>query len=231
MFKKFTILLACSIFILVGCAKGKDCNSMILRFDKDPNNLSGDVNVGVDRQSHDKGLFDIIVLLDEKKQGEFFLHAKDPCDSETYGAVMLKTQFFPNGPHTVTLMSKDSNLAIVCQTHTKVVFNNELSSVTMDKGYWFDDPFHFSAVSSLPLTNYIVEVNDSNGNKNLYSHNFTGNINAVIPPEVFAEDSQIYYLKVRDSSGNIKFDERVGRDYDQEVFEENGNGEQMKREK
>ncbi len=216
MFKKLIVLLVFPVFLLAGCAKGGDCNSIVLTFDKDSNNLSGDVNVGVGDKNHNKELFKVIVLLDGKRQGEFF-SSEDPCDSEMDGSVMIRTQFFTNGPHTVTLMSKDSNLAIVCQTHTKVVFNNELSSVSKSAGYWFDSPFCFAALSSSPSANYIVEVNDSNGNINLYSRNFTGDINAVIPPEVFAEDSQIYYLKVRDSSGNIKFEDWVCMDADKEL--------------
>lgn len=221
MFKKFTILFVCLLF--VGYAKGNeaktgfgvidanDCNNITPRFNKDSNNLSGDVNVMIYSNQNMKRIAQVLTLVDGKKYGEFYLF--DPCNSPMFSTVQMRTQFFANGPHTVSTVSKDYNFKMVCRSDVNVVFNNELSSVTIDKGYWLGKDFHFSALSSSKSANHIVEVNNVLTDGTVYSGNFTGDINAVIPSEpTFNADSQMYELIVRDSAGNVRFRNLFGRD-------------------
>lgn len=217
MFKKFTIV--CSVcLLLLGCLKEKDCNSITPKFDKDPKNLSGDVNVMIYSNQDMKKITQVLALVDGREYGEFFLYG-DPCDSPTFVSVPIRTQFLANGPHTVSTISKDYNFKIICRSDVNVIFNNELSSIKIYNGYTLGEDFHFQALSLSPSVNYTVEVNNVITDSVVYSSTFTGDINAAVPSDAFLSDSQFYELTVRDSTGNIKFEDLFGRDIEREAEE------------
>ncbi|MFA5251407.1 MAG: hypothetical protein WC454_02330 [Phycisphaerae bacterium] len=208
MFKKFTILLACSIFLLVVLAFIK--LRIVPTFGKDPNNLNGAITIAVDG----RGILQVVAFLDGKKcPGEFYEESRDLLK------YWMQTQFFSNGPHKMVIVSKVPGFNIpISQSSVNVVFNNEVSSITIDKGYAPGEDLHFSALSSSSLASYTVEVNDFfDENARVYEKSFTGDINAVIPAEAFSTDNQNYKLLVKDSSGNVKFEEVIARDYDKWV--------------
>lgn len=205
MFKKFVILLVCSVSLtILCCTKGKEGVKITPIFDKDKNDLSGNVRIEVDKP--DPQIYKTSAFIDGKHYGDF---TQDP----RWSIIDIGTQFFANGPHQIKIESLDYGLKVICSSHVKVVFNNEISSVRIDEGYMSGEDFHFSASSSSSSANYIVEVFDEIEDKTTYSGNFTGNINAAIPPSAFADDSQMYSLIVKDFSGNVKFSGMAGRDY------------------
>lgn len=208
MFKKFMILLVCSVSLtILCCTKGKEGVKITPIFDKDPNNLSGNVRIEIDKP--DPQIYKTSAFIDGK-------HYEDFTPDPRWSTIDIRTQFFANGLHQIKIESVDYDLKVICSSLIQVVFNNEISDVSIDEGYVPGEDFHFSASSSSPSTNYIVEIFDEIKDKTTYSGNFVGNINAVIPPSAFAGDSQMYSLIVKDSSGNVKFGGMTGRDYSED---------------
>ncbi|MFA5251408.1 MAG: NosD domain-containing protein [Phycisphaerae bacterium] len=180
--------------------------NIVPTFDKDPNNLNSYVEMKY--SGADPRTFASYVLIDGQFCGQFYL-ADGPGE---YSTKRIATENFANGPHIIKIISVDYDLNIICSQANQVIFNNELSEVTIDNSYSLEKPFYLVATGS-PSASYTVEVNDFlKGDVKVYEKTFAGDINAVIPPETFAADSQYYELKIKDSVGNVKFKEAFGMD-------------------
>jgi hypothetical protein len=215
MFKKLlaVLFIICSFFLIIyGYIKVreiKDCNSLTPRFNQDINNLRGNIRVSIGAQTWGK-VKRVYALVDGKPHGDDFYLYAGPHRRPT---TMIKTQYFANGSHKIKIVSLGYDDKVICSQVQDVVFNNEISDVNMIEAYRIDRPFYFSALSSSPSTNYTVEIIDLN-NTTVYSENFNGNINAVIPKEIFEDSySQKYEIFVKDSVGNLKFTESFGREF------------------
>ncbi len=179
-------------------------------FTKDPNNLNGYVKISY--VNVDPRTFTSYVLIDGKFCGEFSF----PYSPGEYPAIGIQTEYLSNGPHLIKVISMDYDFNIICSQATQVFVNNELSSLSLDNGYMLGCPFYFSASGS-PSVTYTLEIKDVfDGNTTVYCENFTENISAVIPAEVFFTDNQFYELTLR-SSGNLKFRKILSRNFLAEI--------------
>ncbi|MDD5741569.1 MAG: hypothetical protein PHH54_06315 [Candidatus Nanoarchaeia archaeon] len=221
--KKFTICylaVVCSM-LLIGCAKGSeevaevnDCNSLVPRFNRDKNNLEGDfVMVMIGRQDVEK-VKRVYMLIDEKPyEDDFVLRVESSSLIK-----IMNTYFFKNGPHNIKIESMGFDDKVICSRVCRVAFNNEVSDVNTTKRYRLDGPFYFSASLPSPSSTYTLEVMDFNDTI-VYAKDFSGSIKAVIPSETFRDKHQMYELRVKDSSGDVKFKKFIGRDTDEEIID------------
>jgi len=166
--------------------------NIVPSFDKDPNNLSGYVQMSID--APDPNIYRVFAMIGGKPLREFFIETED---EKPY--VGIQTERFANGPHSIKIVSLDMYGNVICSQANEVIFNNELSSIIMSEGYEPNKPYCLYAFGS-PGASYSVDVNDDFNDTAVYSGNFTGNIQAVIPTETFAADDLIYGLTVRSSS-------------------------------
>jgi hypothetical protein len=180
--------------------------NVIPSFDVDPNNLHGYVEISIDSQNWQR-VYKVFALIDGEPYGEFSIYGS----TYEYPVMRIDTQIFANGPHQIKIVSIDFDLNVVCSQVTQVVFNNELSNIVRDRGYVLGEPFYLYAYSSAGHT---VEILDYNGVK--YSESFSGDINAVIPPEAFNdyERTGLYEIRMKDSVGNIIFSDLFGEHFD-----------------
>ncbi|MFA5553891.1 MAG: hypothetical protein WCZ89_09325 [Phycisphaerae bacterium] len=158
-------------------------------FDQDPNNISGTVEVMIDRS--DEIIGKVFLFIDGQ------LHSS--MDTPVEWPMIINSNHARNGLHSFKVIGIDENDNIICGQTTAAVFNNELSSVTMNQGYKPGKPYYFYAFGS-PAVNYIVDVNDNFEGDTVYSGNFEGNIQAVIPSSAFVGDNIIYDLAVKNSA-------------------------------
>jgi hypothetical protein len=159
-------------------------------FDEDPNGLGGYIQMSID--APDPNIYRVFALIDGRPYREFFIGMEDPY-------VGIQTKRFANGQHSVKIVSTDMYGNVVCSQVNEVIFNNDLNSVTMSECYELGKPYCLYAFG-LPGASYVVDVNDDFNDTAVYSGNFTGDINAVIPAEAFAADDLIYGLKLSSSS-------------------------------
>ncbi|MDD5327753.1 MAG: right-handed parallel beta-helix repeat-containing protein [Phycisphaerae bacterium] len=162
--------------------------NIVPSFDQDPNNLSGYVHMSIDVS--DQRTYKVFALIDGLLQREFFIEMED--ENPFIG---IHTENFTNSTHEIKIVSMDVDGRVVSSQTNEVVFNNELSHVAMEEGYQLDKPYCFYAFG-LSGTDYTVEVNDGFDGTTVYSGDFTGNIQAIIPGEVFSEDHLIYDMNV-----------------------------------
>jgi hypothetical protein len=158
-------------------------------FDQDANNISGHTYITVD--GSDEIFGKIFLFVD----GQMYTVMDTPIEWPT----LINSTCNSNGPHTFKIVGIDENYNVICGRTTTAVFNNELSAVTMSKGYEIGKDYYLYAFGSLS-SDYIVEIKDSSDSNTVYSENFTGNIQAIIDPDAFAADSLIYDLTVKNSS-------------------------------
>jgi hypothetical protein len=166
--------------------------NIIPSFDQDANNISGSVQITVDKGDQIRG--SVFLFIDG--------HMRAVMDTPTEWPMVVDSSCDVNGPHSFKVVGIDENGNVICGSTTTAIFNNELSAVTMSKGYEIGKPYYLYAFGS-PSANYIVEVNDSFNDTIVYSENFTGNIQAVVGSDAFAADSLIYGLAVKGSSPEI----------------------------
>jgi hypothetical protein len=165
--------------------------NVIPSFDGDPNNLSGYMQMSIPVQDPD--IYRVFALIDGKFYMEFFI------EMEGGPYIGIHTESFANGPHFIKIVSMDVYGNVICSTTNEIIFNNELSNVAMGEGYELGKPYSLYAFGSSGAS-YIVEVNDSFDDNTVYSGNFTGDIQAVIPAEAFAADHLIYDLTIENSA-------------------------------
>jgi hypothetical protein len=186
--------------------------NIVTSFDGEPNNLSGYAQMSI--TVPDPNIYRVFALIDGKLYDEIWLPGD--FESPTRG---IQTEYFSNGSHYIKIVSVNYDLNVICSQVNEVIFNNEISNIGISEGYQLSKPFYFYAFGP-SSANYVVDVEDQIEDTTVYSENFTGNIQAAIPAEDFNNDSQFYKLIVKDLSGNVKFGEFFGRDYEADEFEE-----------
>jgi hypothetical protein len=184
-----------------------------LSFDGEPNNLSGYVTMSI--AEPEPNTYRVFTLIDGTLHREFFIETESPF-------VKIHTERFANGPHSIKIVSMDIYGNVICSQTNEVIFNNELSSVAMSECYELDKPYCLCAFGS-PEANYTVDVNDSFDGNTVYSGNFTGSIQAVVPAEAFAADHIIYDLMVVNSSSpeGPRICAMLGKNYDKDGYNPN----------
>jgi hypothetical protein len=115
-----------------------------ISFDGDPNNLSGYVTMSI--PDPEPNTYRVFALLDGKLHREFFIEMESPF-------VGIHSERFANGPHSIKIASIDIYGSVICSQTNQVIFNNELSSVTMSEFYELDEPYCLYAFGS-PEANY-----------------------------------------------------------------------------
>jgi len=197
----------CGNWLMIG---GPEPN-IVPSFDKDPNNISGHVQITVN--VNNPMIHRVFLMLDGEKYCEF-------GDLEDNSPVGIDTERFANGSHSIKIVCMYED-QVVTSLPVIVTFNNSLSSITLPDGFVPGNDFYFCALGT---ADYSVEVLDIINDQIVYTGLFENGINAHIDSNVFSEPYGIYKITATETGGMLtmeagdSFSATVGREFRMQDF-------------
>lgn len=174
-------------------------------FNKDPNNLSGYINLQFD-SILDPRICRLFLFMDGVKYCEI-------ADFEN-PSTGLQTNRYANGEHSFKVVCEDVNGEIICSQPVDVNFNNSLHDFTMSDDFVPDENFYVYALAD---GNYCIEVNDIfNNNQTVYTGSFQNGINAHLNSNLFSDLYGLYNVtatKINGPGAGESFSEDISRKF------------------
>lgn len=160
----------------------------------DPNNLMGDVDIGISGLSYNTTEGYIYV------DGELMGYIDYTGDSEeTCELAPIKTQTLGNGQHDIKAVTIDVNGLITVSQTISVDMNNDLYYVTKANNFNEGEDYHLFAMSNSP-NEFRVKLVGWDGTTVWTSSNSSGGLNTAVPSNVLT--GQIYNTAIEMESGS-----------------------------